>query len=108
MESGVAAYVLIRNLSALRSEDNETIYRLPAVHRQGNRFRVHPTLIRKTGRPQSFPLRLARGSDMLSFQTIAGPSHDFITGIGFNLTSEISPITALRLCNPQLLDVAIG
>src|SRR4029078_5628527 len=108
MESGAAAYVLIQNLSTHLSMDNQTIYRLPVVHHQGNHFRVHPTLTRRIGRPQSFLLLLARGSDMLSFQAVAGPSHDFIAGIAFNLTSEIGLISALRLCNPQLLDVTIG
>ena len=66
-----------------------------------------PDLIRKTA-ASVISSSLARGSDMLSFQAVAGSSHDLIAGISFNLTSEISLVTALRLCNPQLLDVAIG
>jgi len=45
---------------------------------------------------------------MKSFEAIAGSSHYLIAGIGFNLTSEIGLVTALRLCNPQLFDIAIG
>ena len=51
---------------------------------------------------------LARGSGTESFETVAGSSYYLIARIGFNLTSEIGLITALRLCNPQLLDIAIG
>jgi hypothetical protein len=45
---------------------------------------------------------------MNSFEAVADSSHHFIAGISFNLTSEIGVVTALRLCDPQLLDIIIG
>ena len=45
---------------------------------------------------------------MNSFEAVAGSSHDFIAWMGFDLTSEIGLVTALRLCYPQLLNIAIG
>ncbi len=45
---------------------------------------------------------------MESFKPLAGSSHNFVTGTGVYPTSDIGLITSLRLCNPQLLYIAIG
>ncbi len=45
---------------------------------------------------------------MESFKPLADSSHNFVAGMGYYLASDIGLITSLRLCNPQLLYIAIG